>query len=134
MGFTSHSGFRANQLINRCYGYAEARSLRVTEYLDGEVTAAQRQQVEDWLGNDPEVQVICAAMKLRQGGSASATGRTTGGRPLSRCLTLEPPTASGCGLVVPRSLPCSSALYQAVVNLFPSTAQSPHRLLRQSNH
>jgi len=29
----------------------------LSAYLDGEVTAAQRQQVEDWLGNDPEVQL-----------------------------------------------------------------------------
>ncbi len=40
----------------------------LSAYLDGEVTAAQRQQVEDWLGNDPEVQSLYARLlKLRQG-------------------------------------------------------------------
>jgi anti-sigma factor RsiW len=39
----------------------------LSAYLDGEVTAAERQQVEYWLGNDPEVQRLYARLlKLRQ--------------------------------------------------------------------
>lgn len=40
----------------------------LSAYLDGEVTAAQRQQVEEWLANDSEVQCLYARLlKLRQG-------------------------------------------------------------------
>ena len=40
----------------------------LSAYLDGEVTSAQRQQVEDWLANDSEVQCLYARLlKLRQG-------------------------------------------------------------------
>ena len=40
----------------------------LSAYLDGEVTSAQRQQVEDWLANDLEVQCLYARLlKLRQG-------------------------------------------------------------------
>lgn len=40
----------------------------LSAYLDGEVTAAQRQQVEEWLANDSEVQRLYARLlKLRQG-------------------------------------------------------------------
>lgn len=40
----------------------------LSAYLDGEVTAAERRQVEDWLANDPAVQRLYARLlKLRQG-------------------------------------------------------------------
>ncbi len=36
-------------------------------YLDGEVTAAQRQQIDNWLTTDSQVQCLYArALKLRQ--------------------------------------------------------------------
>ena len=39
----------------------------LSAYLDGEVTAAERQQVEDWLVNDPEIQRLYARLiRLRQ--------------------------------------------------------------------
>lgn len=40
----------------------------LSAYLDGEVTAAERRQVEDWLANDPTVQQLYSRLlKLRQG-------------------------------------------------------------------
>lgn len=40
----------------------------LSAYLDGEVTAAERHQVEDWLEHDPTVQCLYARLlKLRQG-------------------------------------------------------------------
>lgn len=40
----------------------------LSAYLDGEVTAAERRQVEDWLANDPEIQRLYGRLlKLRQG-------------------------------------------------------------------
>lgn len=40
----------------------------LSAYLDGEVTASERQQVETWLANDPTVQQLYARLlKLRQG-------------------------------------------------------------------
>lgn len=40
----------------------------LSAYLDGEVTAAERREVEDWLANDPAVQCLYARLlKLRQG-------------------------------------------------------------------
>lgn len=40
----------------------------LSAYLDGEVTAAERRQVEEWLANDPTVQRLHARLlKLRQG-------------------------------------------------------------------
>jgi anti-sigma factor RsiW len=40
----------------------------LSAYLDGEITAAERRQVEDWLANDPSVQCLYARLlKLRQG-------------------------------------------------------------------
>lgn len=39
----------------------------LSAYLDGEVTAAERRQVEQWLANEPEVQRLYARLlKLRQ--------------------------------------------------------------------
>lgn len=39
----------------------------LSAYLDGEVTAAERRQVEDWLANEPEVQrLYTRLLKLRQ--------------------------------------------------------------------
>jgi Putative zinc-finger len=40
----------------------------LSAYLDGEITAVERRQVEDWLKHDPEVQHLYARLlKLRQG-------------------------------------------------------------------
>lgn len=40
----------------------------LSAYLDGEVNATERRQVEDWLANDPEVQnLYTRLLKLRQG-------------------------------------------------------------------
>lgn len=40
----------------------------LSAYLDGEVTAAERKQVEEWLANDPTVQSLYARqIKIRQG-------------------------------------------------------------------
>ncbi len=46
----------------------------LSAYLDGEVTAAERRQVEEWLANDPTVQRLHARLlKLRQGFSSLPT-------------------------------------------------------------
>lgn len=40
----------------------------LSAYLDGEVTAAERRQVEEWLANEPEVQCLYVRLlKLRRG-------------------------------------------------------------------
>ena len=40
----------------------------LSAYLDGEVTAAERQQIQQWLDNDPEVQrLYVRLLKLRKG-------------------------------------------------------------------
>jgi len=40
----------------------------LSAYLDGEVTAAERHQVEEWLANDPTIQCLYSRLvKLRQG-------------------------------------------------------------------
>ena len=40
----------------------------LSAYLDGEVTADERRQVENWLDNDPEIQLLYGRLlKLRQG-------------------------------------------------------------------
>ena len=40
----------------------------LSAYLDGEVTAAERRQIEQWLDNDPEVQrLYVRLLRLRQG-------------------------------------------------------------------
>ncbi|MFH7026316.1 MAG: anti-sigma factor family protein [Heteroscytonema crispum UTEX LB 1556] len=40
----------------------------LSAYLDGEVTAAERRQVEEWLSNDPTIQPLYARLlKIRQG-------------------------------------------------------------------
>ncbi|HAG85621.1 MAG TPA: Fis family transcriptional regulator [Cyanobacteria bacterium UBA12227] len=40
----------------------------LSAYIDGEVTAAERYQVQDWLANDPEMQHLYARLlKLRRG-------------------------------------------------------------------
>ena len=40
----------------------------LSAYLDGEVTASERRQVEEWLANDPEVQCLYGRLlQLRQG-------------------------------------------------------------------
>lgn len=62
---TSNSG-AANQLIGAMDMLKRDRFELLSAYLDGEVTAAERRQVEDWLANDPESQRLYdRLLKLR---------------------------------------------------------------------
>ena len=57
----------ANQSIGGINMLKRDRFELLSAYLDGEVTAAERRQVEDWLANEPEVQRLYARLlKLRQ--------------------------------------------------------------------
>lgn len=59
---------RANQSIGTMDMLKRDRFELLSAYLDGEVTAAQRQEVEDWLSNDPESQRLYGRLlNLRQG-------------------------------------------------------------------
>ena len=62
---TSNSG-AANQLIGAMDMLKRDRFELLSAYLDGEVTAAERKQVEEWLANDPESQRLYdRLLKLR---------------------------------------------------------------------
>ena len=61
----SNSG-AANQLIGAMDMLKRDRFELLSAYLDGEVTAAERKQVEEWLANDPESQRLYERLlKLR---------------------------------------------------------------------
>lgn len=61
----SNSG-AANQLIGAMDMLKRDRFELLSAYLDGEVTAAERKQVEEWLANDPESQRLYdRLLKLR---------------------------------------------------------------------
>ncbi|NJN87336.1 MAG: transcriptional regulator [Leptolyngbyaceae cyanobacterium SL_7_1] len=61
---TLHSYSSADAMDN----FKRDRFELLSAYLDGEVTAAERRQVEDWLANDPTVQQLYSRLlKLRQG-------------------------------------------------------------------
>lgn len=58
----------ANQSMGATNMLKRDRFELLSAYLDGEVTAAERRQVEDWLANDPEIKRLYARLlKLRQG-------------------------------------------------------------------
>ena len=58
----------ANQLTGAMDMQKRDRFELLSAYLDGEVTAAERRQVEEWLVNAPEAQCLYARLlKLRQG-------------------------------------------------------------------
>jgi hypothetical protein len=57
-----------NQLIGTMDMLKRDRFELLSAYLDGEVTAAERREVEDWLANDPEIQRLYKRLLgLRQG-------------------------------------------------------------------
>lgn len=57
----------ANQSIGAMNMLKRDRFELLSAYLDGEVTASERRQVEDWLKNEPETQRLYARLlKLRQ--------------------------------------------------------------------
>jgi anti-sigma factor RsiW len=57
-----------NQLAGAMDMLKRDRFELLSAYLDGEVTAAERREVEDWLTNDPTVQNLYGRLlKLRQG-------------------------------------------------------------------
>lgn len=57
-----------NQLTGAMDMLKRDRFELLSAYLDGEVTAAERREVEDWLTNDPTVQNLYGRLlKLRQG-------------------------------------------------------------------
>lgn len=45
----------------------------VSAYLDGEVTASERQQVQEWLANDPEVKGMYSRLVMIRGGMQTLT-------------------------------------------------------------
>ena len=58
----------ANQSMGAIDMLKRDRFELLSAYLDGEVTASERRQVEDWLANDPEVQCLYRRLlQLRQG-------------------------------------------------------------------
>ena len=58
----------ANQSMGAIDMLKRDRFELLSAYLDGEVTASERRQVEDWLANDPEVQCLYGRLlQLRQG-------------------------------------------------------------------
>lgn len=58
----------ANHLIDAMDMLKRDRFELLSAYLDGEVTACERRQVEDWLANDPESQRLYGRLlTLRQG-------------------------------------------------------------------
>lgn len=57
----------ANQLMSAMNMHKRDRFELLSAYLDGEVTAAQRREVEEWLAKDQEIQGLYARLlKLRQ--------------------------------------------------------------------
>lgn len=69
----SHDSF-LNQDVSSCQPFDVMDNLKrdrfelLSAYLDGEVTAAERRQVEEWLANDPTIQCLYSRLvKLRQG-------------------------------------------------------------------
>ncbi|MUL37678.1 anti-sigma factor family protein [Gloeocapsopsis dulcis] len=62
-----HTGY-TNQPMGAMDRCQRDRFELLSAFLDGEVTAAERQQVEEWLANDAEIQRLYARLlKLRQG-------------------------------------------------------------------
>ncbi|HCF29913.1 MAG TPA: Fis family transcriptional regulator [Cyanobacteria bacterium UBA11049] len=62
----THNTVAANQLMGAMDMLKRDRFELLSAYLDGEVTAAERRQVEDWLANDPESQRLYERLlKLR---------------------------------------------------------------------
>jgi len=58
----------ANQSIGAMDMLKRDRFELLSAYLDGEVTATERRQVEEWLANDPEIKRLYARLlQLRQG-------------------------------------------------------------------
>ncbi len=58
----------ANQLTGAMDMHKRDRFELLSAYLDGEVSAAERRQVEEWLANDPEVQRLYERLlNLRKG-------------------------------------------------------------------
>lgn len=58
----------ANQLTDAMDMLKRDRFELLSAYLDGEVTATERRQVEDWLANEPEVKrLYMRLLQLRQG-------------------------------------------------------------------
>lgn len=65
---TAYKTGYTNQSIGAIDMLKRDRFELLSAYLDGEVTAAERRQVEDWLVNDPEIQRLYGRLlKLRQG-------------------------------------------------------------------
>lgn len=64
----AHGTNEANQSINSMDMLKRDRFELLSAYLDGEVTAAERRQVEDWLAHDSQIQQLYVRLlKLRQG-------------------------------------------------------------------
>ena len=59
---------KTNQSIGTMDMLKRDRFELLSAYLDGEVTAAERREVDEWLANDPEIQRLYARLlNLRQG-------------------------------------------------------------------
>ena len=68
MGLPALGTGHTNQSIGAINMLKRDRFELLSAYLDGEVTAAERRQVEDWLANDPDIQRLYGRLlKLRQG-------------------------------------------------------------------
>lgn len=64
----AHNTEKTNQSIGTMDMLKRDRFELLSAYLDGEVTAAERREVDEWLANDPEIQRLYARLlNLRQG-------------------------------------------------------------------
>ncbi len=84
------SGFDSRE-INQSVGALDMlkrdRFELLSAYLDGEVTASERQQVEAWLTNDPTVQQLYARLlKLRQGLQSMPVPASAPAQDLADCV------------------------------------------------
>lgn len=64
----AQNALKTNQSIGTMDMLKRDRFELLSAYLDGEVTAAERREVDEWLANDPEIQRLYARLlNLRQG-------------------------------------------------------------------
>ena len=99
----AHKTGDANQLTGAMDIQKRDRFELLSAYLDGELTAAERRQVDCWLANDPEVQrLYTRLLKLRDGlqsmpvPPAQQSVESTVGQVLAR-LNQKPKMAIGWG-------------------------------------
>lgn len=104
----------------------------LSAYLDGEVSPAERRQVEAWLSEDPAVQrLYVRLLKLRQGmrtmpiPASTQTADETAQRVMSR-LERRPKVASWAGMAI-------AAVFVGAVSVFAPPLQQPFHQMAIEN-